>query len=403
MILDFKEISQANIGGDGQDQFEQFACDFLETIGYNIVVRPHRGPDGKKDLIITETRRGINGKTTVKWMVSCKHYAFSKKTVSDTDEEDILDRVAKHKCNGFLGFYSTIPTSTLADKLYAFSDKIEQSIYDPSRIEKELLSLPHKDKERLFASYFPKSYDLYRQRVLQTSVEIDVSPKPKVSKDEIELAPRILTEDDILRISKTAIILLEIEKIKEEFYEKRWETGETPEATLSKLYRFTDHSNETVATAIFDFLDSVANMTRAGMPSKIASSIHSLVLTFFPSSYDKKFSERVANGKKCVYIGFSLVYDSFIYVNNFSIASYGLLILKFLYREGRRNQMQEVVDAVLLQYQEIDTTLSRATRIDLMRARELVQVFKSDLDTSDLRLPDMSEDLFNLIRKDREK
>ena len=113
MIIDFTEIPPANSGNGLQDSFELFARDFLECVGYEIVVAPNCGADGKKDLIVHETRTGIGGRTTIAWLVSCKHYAKSGKAVSDVDEPDITDRVKKHNCNGFMGFYSTIPATSL--------------------------------------------------------------------------------------------------------------------------------------------------------------------------------------------------------------------------------------------------------------------------------------------------
>lgn len=389
MIINFKEIPPANKGNGEQDRFEQFSCDFLETIGFVIIRRPDRGPDGKKDLIVSDTRTGVSGQTTIKWLVSCKHNAHTGVAVKDTDEEDIYDRVIKHQCQGFLGFYSTLPASTLSDKLYALRGKIECTTFDSTRIERELLL--NKQKERLLASYFPISHDKYRQNLFNhNSTQTD-------SKTQVATS---LTEEDVLRITKTAIILLEIEKIKEEYYSKKWDARENP---LHKLYRFTDHSNENVASAIFDFLDSVAHETRSGMPWDIASSIHSLVLTFFPSSYDNEAKERIENGKRCVYIGFSLTYDAFIYLNNFTIAKYGLLIWKFIYREGKRNEMPELVEAVLQQYKEIEQTLDRPERNDLGNAKELVKIFKDDLGTWDLSFPVLPEHLFKLTLKDDEK
>jgi len=72
MILDFKEIPQANKGDGRQDTFELFSRDFFEILGYEIIQHPDRGADGKKDLIICESRVGISGVSQIKWLVSCK-------------------------------------------------------------------------------------------------------------------------------------------------------------------------------------------------------------------------------------------------------------------------------------------------------------------------------------------
>ena len=61
MILDFKEIPQANKGDELQDEFELFARDFLEFIGYKIIAVPDLGADGQKDFLLELTRKVIPG------------------------------------------------------------------------------------------------------------------------------------------------------------------------------------------------------------------------------------------------------------------------------------------------------------------------------------------------------
>ena len=60
-----------------------------------------------------------------------------------------------HNCNGFIGFYSTIPNESLIAKL----NNIENTIFDGKRIEQELLS--NENLQKIFKSYFPTSYDKY--------------------------------------------------------------------------------------------------------------------------------------------------------------------------------------------------------------------------------------------------
>ena len=176
MILDFKEIPQANKGDGLQDTFELFTRDFLEILGYKIIQQPDRGADGKKDLIVLESRYGLSGVSQIKWLVSCKHYAHSGKSVSDTDEPNILDRVSVHGCNGFLGFYSTLPATSLGKNFDGLNNKIEIQSFDREKIEKELFETPQGLK--LASRYFPDSFKKY-------STE---NPKPaKIFSDEPEI------------------------------------------------------------------------------------------------------------------------------------------------------------------------------------------------------------------------
>lgn len=159
MVLDFKEIPQANTGSGQQDTFELFTRDFLQILGYEIIQQPDRGADGKKDLIVQESRPGLSGITRIKWLVSCKHYAHSGKSISDTDEPNILDRISVHHCDGFIGFYSTLPATSLGKNFEGLKTRTEIQSFDREQIEKILLETPQGLK--LASRYFPISYGKY--------------------------------------------------------------------------------------------------------------------------------------------------------------------------------------------------------------------------------------------------
>jgi len=140
LILNFSEIPEAHISTGEQDTFELLAREFLEYIGFTTVQGPDRGADGGKDLIVRELRKGVGGETEINWLVSCKHKAHSGSSVGINDEIDIPGRVAANQCQGFIGFYSTLPSSGLATKLEGLKDRFEYQIYDCGKIEQNLLN-----------------------------------------------------------------------------------------------------------------------------------------------------------------------------------------------------------------------------------------------------------------------
>ena len=156
MALDFKEIPQANKGGGLQDTFELFARDVLSYLGYRIVEDPDRGADGKRDLIVEEVLQGVNSEHTLRWLVSCKHYAHSGKAVSDADEINISERLAQHHCQGFMGFYSTLASTGLAGVLGGQQWHI---VFDSQKIESYILR--DLAGQRIAARYFPISFKQY--------------------------------------------------------------------------------------------------------------------------------------------------------------------------------------------------------------------------------------------------
>lgn len=164
--LDFKEVPEAHLGGGLQDTFELFARDFLALLGYQVQESPSRGADGGKDVIVVERRNGVGGETFVRWLVSCKHKAHSGASVNPQDESNIRDRVEANKCDGFIGFYSTLPSSGLSDAIAGLSAKVETQTFDRERIESYLLKSP--DGLHLAKRYFPKS----------TAAWIGENPKP---------------------------------------------------------------------------------------------------------------------------------------------------------------------------------------------------------------------------------
>lgn len=155
MILDFKEIPQANIGNGEQDTFEMFARDFFIEFGFEIVEGPDRGADGGRDLIVKEKREGKLGISYVTWLVSCKHKAHSGESVKPNDEENLKNRLDAFGAKGFIGFYSTIPSSGLQTQIKNILRENEYKIYDKESIEKFLIE---QQKECLLARYFPKSF-----------------------------------------------------------------------------------------------------------------------------------------------------------------------------------------------------------------------------------------------------
>ncbi|MBO1386638.1 hypothetical protein BVJ60_18015 [Vibrio cholerae] len=198
-ILDFKEIPEAHIATGHQDTFELFARDFLEFMGYKILSDPDRGADGGADLIVEEVRRGIGGETKIHWLVSCKHKAHSGKSVTPADDANIRDRVESKKCNGFIGFYSTLSSAGLSGILEGNREKVEFQIFDSAKIESKMI---HSTKGLQIAErYFPISVARWR----------DNNPKPaKIFSDKPSLKCHICDNELFDKEDKGIVTLWEV-------------------------------------------------------------------------------------------------------------------------------------------------------------------------------------------------
>ena len=155
-MIDFKEIPYAD------DTWELFARDFLAEIGFFIESTPDRGPDGGKDILVTEELEGYLNKYRFRWLVSCKHFAKRGISVKEKDEPNILERLGAFRAEGFIGFYSTLPSSGLNSRLndLKLENKIKDfRIFDYKLIENYLIRMGF---SRLLMRYFPESYKTVR-------------------------------------------------------------------------------------------------------------------------------------------------------------------------------------------------------------------------------------------------
>ena len=119
MPVDFKQIKE------GED-FELLCEDLLRALGFIIVHQSARGPEGGKDLIVSETvtdRVGITEER--KTLVQCKHHAHSGKAVSFNQVANYRDVMDQYGVRRYLLVTSTVPTEDLREKFEKTSKKGE--------------------------------------------------------------------------------------------------------------------------------------------------------------------------------------------------------------------------------------------------------------------------------------
>jgi hypothetical protein len=159
-----------------------------------------------------------------------------------------------------------------------------------------------------------------------------------------------------------------------------------------------------VAVDVFKFLSIAADQTRGGMTTDVASSIFSSILDFFPYSDSEDDNDKTIElANECSNIAFSLLYDTTIYLKNYDIAMYGLTILKYIYKKGKHQKLQPLIDKVNETYAEIEQTLQRPERNDLGEALQLVKEFRNDIEEGTLSFSPLSENLMKLIYSDRQQ
>lgn len=150
-MIDYTEIK------DG-DSWEAFCRDYLMAMGLVVGTPPGRGPDGGRDLIVTEQLKGHLASRPFVWLVSCKHYAGSGTAIGTDIEANILDRMQHHNADGFLGFYSTLASAALITRLDELRDQRKIAafeIFDGARIENAFFGTGMSD---VLLQHLPKSH-----------------------------------------------------------------------------------------------------------------------------------------------------------------------------------------------------------------------------------------------------
>ncbi len=158
-MIDWTEIPNGDI-------WELFARDFLAELGFVIEIGPGRGADAGRDLVISEQLRGRLNTRKFTWLVSCKHYAISDKSVGPDQESNITDRLKQHGADGFMGFYSTVPSGGLIERLQRLAGSNDigaYEIFDRKKIEGHFVDTGF---SKLALRYFPTSYQ--RMRPIQS-------------------------------------------------------------------------------------------------------------------------------------------------------------------------------------------------------------------------------------------
>lgn len=207
-----------------------------------------------------------------------------------------------------------------------------------------------------------------------------------------------LTSEDLLQAAKDAILLLELEEIKEAYFNSTWNERI---AVVERLNKFAQHGSYRTAYEVLSFLSSAAGQTRGGMPIDLAEKIAFLTVYFLPLPYTNvRKKEEFEIGTICMNIGLGLAYDGAIKLRKLSILQYGLWLWKHVFVRAKKTKNTKLEKEVIQYYENFGSTLERPERSDLDNALELVLIFRKDLATSQLTLPIYTKQLDEIIDKE---
>ena len=182
-----------------------------------------------------------------------------------------------------------------------------------------------------------------------------VELKRKAERDLFNTSLNNITTEDLLVASKNAIIIIELVKIRQEYYVAKWEKRSEILESIDKYYT---HTNFRLAYDLFSFLREITDYNRGKMTESVASSVMGLIMNFLPYSDDEAdMGKTIEILDDCCRIGFSVAFDASIYHGNFTVVMFGLTILKYVYKRAREQNIQTILDQVVRIYTELETQL----------------------------------------------
>ncbi len=116
MYIDFSLI-------EGGENFELLCEDLVQSMGYKIEEKVSRGPDGGKDIIAVYSIKDPAGfSETHRYLIECKHFAVSNKSVTEEDIGNVVLRMSANACGRYLLITSTVPSEKARKQLSTLSN-----------------------------------------------------------------------------------------------------------------------------------------------------------------------------------------------------------------------------------------------------------------------------------------
>lgn len=165
------------------------------------VIHSGRGADQGLDLLVTTAVNDGVALRRFKWVVQCKHFAQSGKSVQTRDfqnDPSFCDIVSQHAADGYLLVCSTIASVNLQKRFDALTEQRDNPyvfvIWDGARVSEELNR--HLDVLKLF---FPDYYRRFHQKPIDRQdimawAKETGAPKETLSNFELALEQVLLKD-----------------------------------------------------------------------------------------------------------------------------------------------------------------------------------------------------------------
>ena len=183
MSIDFTSIKTG-------DDFELLCRDVLKSKGINILSNPAVGPDQGKDILVeVESKDELGRSEKFKYIVQCKHYAKSGKSVQEKDIGDFRSICDKHKAVGYFLIASTMPSTNLSSNFEGVNTKGDYRclIWDKKDLEAEIENLD--DSVEIIKRYNLKSdfdnISSFIKRILNSESKLPLEFSHTISEQKV--------------------------------------------------------------------------------------------------------------------------------------------------------------------------------------------------------------------------
>lgn len=196
---------------------------------------------------------------------------------------------------------------------------------------------------------------------------------------------------DHLNIAIQANVLIEIAKIKSEYYAS---TELNKYHILTKFYAFKNYCFPRVSAELFEFLIEVSYQVRAEMPLIMLEAVVSLVEYYFPPEGEKVTKLQIEKlGKLALEVAYGIIYDTSIYTSRFHSMKNGYELLQFIYRVAMSKKNANLKKEVKRVLSEIRHNLNRPERDDLELARLMLETYDRQIIENSFVRANLSDEL----------
>lgn len=197
--------------------------------------------------------------------------------------------------------------------------------------------------------------------------------------------------DDLLEAAKSAVILVELEKIKYRyFHAENYKRDEI----LDELRIYKAILTDVSTIEIYSFLLEIANSIHYKTPEDFGLKLFTLVTYFFPE--DTKEPKNLY--RQSISIGSALLSSGIFTLEDLKIGVYGLSIWKWVYLNAKRKGYKIIIDRIHREYQIFkEFFYEDNVKISNYEGKlKIIEIFEEDLKVEGLNFPIISDKLFEL-------